>query len=68
MARRLLKNRTRVCATKDENCESTDYDATFVVKKGERVQTVRAFGGVGVELVARVLETQTFWLKTVALT
>lgn len=38
---------TRVCAANDENCESTDYDATFVVKKGKRVQTVRAFGWCG---------------------
>ena len=38
---------TRVCAANDENCESTDYDATFVVKKGKRTQTVRAFGWCG---------------------
>ena len=38
---------TRVCAPDDENCESTDYDATFVVRKGRRVETVRAFGWCG---------------------
>ncbi len=38
---------TRVCAPNDETCESTDYDATFVVKKGRRSQTVRAFGWCG---------------------
>ncbi len=38
---------TRVCAPNDETCESTDYDATFVVKKGGRSQTVRAFGWCG---------------------
>lgn len=38
---------TRMCAPNDENCESTDYDATFVVRKGKRQETVRAFGWCG---------------------
>ena len=38
---------TRVCADKDESCESSDYNATFVVKKGGRVETVKAFGTCG---------------------
>lgn len=38
---------TRVCAPNDETCESTDYDATFVVKKGKRTQSLRAFGWCG---------------------
>ena len=38
---------TRICAPNDENCESTDYDATFVVRKGKRLETVRAFGWCG---------------------
>ena len=38
---------TRVCADKDESCESADYNATFVVKKGGRVETVKAFGTCG---------------------
>ena len=38
---------TRMCAPNDENCESTDYDATFVVRKGKRVQTVKASGSCG---------------------
>lgn len=38
---------TRMCAPDDENCESTDYDATFVVRKGMRTETVRAFGWCG---------------------
>ena len=38
---------TRVCAPNDETCESTDYDATFVVRKGRSTQTVRAFGWCG---------------------
>jgi hypothetical protein len=38
---------TRVCKRDDENCESTDYDATFVVKKGQRSQVVKAVGGCG---------------------
>ena len=43
---------TRVCAANDEDCESTGYDATFVVKKGKRVQTVGPSVGVGVECIA----------------
>ncbi len=38
---------TRVCAVNDENCESTDYAATFVVRKGKRTQTVKAVGYCG---------------------
>ena len=38
---------TRVCADTDESCESSDYNATFVVKKGRRVETVKAFGTCG---------------------
>ena len=38
---------TRMCAPDDETCESTDYDATFVVRKGKRMETVRAFGWCG---------------------
>ena len=38
---------TRVCARDDESCESTDYSATFVVRKGKRVQTVKALGTCG---------------------
>jgi hypothetical protein len=38
---------TRVCDRDDESCESTDYSATFVIKKGRRVQTVKALGTCG---------------------
>lgn len=38
---------TRVCDPKDENCESTQYDATFVVRKGTRSQVVKAVGSCG---------------------
>ena len=38
---------TRVCARDDENCESTGYSVTFVVKKGTRLQIVKAKGGCG---------------------
>jgi hypothetical protein len=38
---------TRVCDPNDENCESTDYDVTFVVKKGAKSQVVKAFGYCG---------------------
>ena len=38
---------TRVCARNDENCESSNYDATFVVKKEKRVERVRAVGVCG---------------------
>jgi hypothetical protein len=38
---------TRVCPRNDESCEVTDYSATFVVKKGGRLQAVKAVGGCG---------------------
>ena len=38
---------TRVCAQDDENCESTDYNVTFVVKKGSKSQLVKAVGSCG---------------------
>ena len=38
---------TKVCKRDDESCESTDYDATFVVKKGAKSQVVKAIGGCG---------------------
>ena len=38
---------TRVCAPNDENCESTAYDVTFVVKKGPKSQVVKAVGSCG---------------------
>jgi hypothetical protein len=38
---------TRVCAPNDENCESTGYDVTFVVKKGSKSQVVKAVGSCG---------------------
>ena len=38
---------TRVCDPNDENCESTGYDVTFVVKKGPRSQVVKAVGSCG---------------------
>ena len=38
---------TRVCDPNDEGCESHDYYATFVVRKGQRVQTVKAVGSCG---------------------
>ncbi|MGI8733227.1 MAG: hypothetical protein ACR2LM_07985 [Pyrinomonadaceae bacterium] len=38
---------TRVCAPEDESCESTDYTATFVVRKGKLAQTVKALGYCG---------------------
>jgi hypothetical protein len=38
---------TRVCAPNDENCESTDYDVTFQVKKGSKSQLVKASGYCG---------------------
>jgi len=37
----------RVCKANDENCESTDYDATFVVKKGAKSRVVKAAGSCG---------------------
>ena len=38
---------TRVCAAADEDCESHDYAATFIVRKGKRVQTAKAVGVCG---------------------
>jgi hypothetical protein len=38
---------THVCARSDENCESTGYDVTFVVKKGLKSQVVKAVGYCG---------------------
>lgn len=38
---------TKVCGRNDESCESTDYSATLVVKKGAKMQTVKAVGGCG---------------------
>lgn len=38
---------TRVCDPNDENCESTQYDVTFLVKKGTRSQVVKAVGSCG---------------------
>lgn len=38
---------TRVCDPNDEDCESTQYDVTFVVKKGRRAQVVKAVGSCG---------------------
>ena len=38
---------TRVCPPRDESCESTDYEATFVVKKGAKSQIVKAVGSCG---------------------
>jgi hypothetical protein len=38
---------TQVCARNDENCESTGYDVTFLVKKGTRSQVVKASGYCG---------------------
>jgi len=38
---------TRVCDANDESCESTEYEATFVVRKGARSQGVKAAGSCG---------------------
>lgn len=38
---------TRVCRPNDESCESTDYSASFVVKKGRKSEVVKAVGGCG---------------------
>jgi hypothetical protein len=38
---------TRICKPDDESCESTDYRASFTVKKGGRQQTVRLKGSCG---------------------
>ena len=38
---------TRVCEPKDESCESTQYEVTFVVTKGRKSQMVKAVGSCG---------------------
>ena len=38
---------TRVCKPDDESCESTDYDATISVTKGDRRGQVKARGSCG---------------------
>lgn len=38
---------TRVCDPNYESCESTQYDVTFVVKKGPKSQVVKAVGSCG---------------------
>lgn len=38
---------TRVCADADEGCESHEYKATFLVKKGKRTESVKAVGWCG---------------------
>ena len=38
---------TRVCPSADEECESHEYIATFVVRKGRRAETVKAVGWCG---------------------
>jgi hypothetical protein len=38
---------TRVCRPDDEQCESTDYNATFTVIKGQRKQILKLKGGCG---------------------
>ena len=38
---------TRVCKRDDDSCESTDYSAILVVRKGARVQVVKAVGVCG---------------------
>ena len=38
---------SKVCPRNDESCESTDYYATLVVRKGAQVQVVKAVGGCG---------------------
>jgi hypothetical protein len=38
---------TRVCDAHDESCESTDYAATFVVRKSAKSQVVKAAGSCG---------------------
>ena len=37
---------TRLCS-QVPGCRFTDYDATFVVRKGKRAETVKAFGWCG---------------------
>jgi len=38
---------TRTCDPDDENCESADYEGTFVVRKGRQKQTIRLTGSCG---------------------
>ena len=38
---------TRVCRRNDENCESTDYAATFKIAVQGEVQVIKASGGCG---------------------
>ncbi len=38
---------SKVCKRDDEHCESTEYDATIVVKKGTKSQVLKAFGICG---------------------
>lgn len=38
---------TRVCKPNEESCESTQYVATFTVRKGKKRQVVRAVGSCG---------------------
>ena len=38
---------TKECAPNDENCESTQYSVTIVVRKGARSQVVKAKGSCG---------------------
>jgi hypothetical protein len=38
---------TRVCKRDDESCESTDYSVALVVRKGTRVQVLKAVGVCG---------------------
>lgn len=38
---------TAVCDPNDESCESTQYSATFVVRKGKRSEVVKAVGSCG---------------------
>jgi len=38
---------TQVCDPNDESCESTQYDVTFVVRKGRKSQVVKAVGSCG---------------------
>jgi hypothetical protein len=38
---------TWVCPPDTEGCEVTRFDVTFVVKRGDQIETVKAVGGVG---------------------
>ena len=37
----------RMCGPNEKDCESTDYDATFTVTRGERKRTIKLKGGCG---------------------